>query len=100
MVVAVVVVVLVVVVVVVVQVVVVVVKVVLDVVALWSLESKKAEANLAGYSHRVTPLAFIHRRVRPLDGWMVVDLFLIYIYILYIYTYVATCQNLLSGLQT
>ena len=35
-------------------------------------ESKQAEANLAGYSHRVTPLAFIHRRVRPLDGWMVV----------------------------
>ena len=26
----------------------------------------------AGYSRRVTPLAFIHRRVRPLDGWMVV----------------------------
>ena len=35
-------------------------------------ESKEAEAHLAGYSRRVTPLAFIHRRVRPLDGWMVV----------------------------
>ena len=34
-------------------------------------ESKEAEAHLAGYSRRVTPLAFIHRRVRPLDGWMV-----------------------------
>ena len=35
-------------------------------------ESKEAEAALEGYSRRVTPLAFIHRRVRPLDGWMVV----------------------------
>ena len=35
-------------------------------------ESKEAEAPLAGYSRKVTPLAFIHRRVRPLDGWMVV----------------------------
>jgi len=35
-------------------------------------ESKEAEASLVGYSRRVTPLAFIHRRVRPLDGWMVV----------------------------
>ena len=33
---------------------------------------KEAEAPLAGYSRKVTPLAFIHRRVRPLDGWMVV----------------------------
>ena len=33
-------------------------------------ESKEAEASLAGYSRKVTPLAFIHRRVRPLDGWM------------------------------
>ncbi len=35
-------------------------------------ESKEAEAPLAGCSRRVTPLAFIHRRVRPLDGRMVV----------------------------
>ena len=35
-------------------------------------ESKEAETSLAGYSRKVTPLAFIHRRVRPLDGWMVV----------------------------
>ena len=36
------------------------------------MESKEAEASLAGYSRKVTPLAFIHKRVRPLDGWMVV----------------------------
>ncbi len=36
------------------------------------MESKQAEAHLAGYSRRVAPLAFIDRRVRPLDGWMVV----------------------------
>ena len=35
-------------------------------------ESKQTEANLAGYSHRVTPVAFIDRRARPLDRWMVV----------------------------
>ena len=31
-----------------------------------------ARLSETGYSRRVTPLAFIHRRVRPLDGWMVV----------------------------
>ena len=34
--------------------------------------SKEAKAPLAGYSRKVTLLAFIHRRVRPLDGQMVV----------------------------
>ena len=29
-------------------------------------------ATLAGYSRKVTPLACIQWRVRPLDGWMVV----------------------------
>ena len=36
------------------------------------IESRVTEVTPAGYSRRVTPLAFIHRRVRPLDGWMVV----------------------------
>ena len=33
---------------------------------------RRPRPSLAGYSCRVTSLAFIHRRVRPLDGWMVV----------------------------
>ena len=41
-------------------------------VGLSGVESKQAETHLAGYSRGVTPSAFIHRRVRPLDGWMVV----------------------------
>ena len=35
-------------------------------------ESKEAKTSMAGCSCGVTPEAFIHRRVRPLDGWMVV----------------------------
>ena len=36
-------------------------------------ESKEADATLAGYSRKVTPWVFMHRCVRPLDGWMVAN---------------------------
>ena len=38
----------------------------------WGTESKQTGVRLAGDSRRVTPLACIHKPVKPLDGRMVV----------------------------